>query len=523
MNINKIHPSYYMVDELNSLGKKEDKTDFLSREGRYELAFCEAFKLLDDKRSYKTSKELFEFFEKIHNAACSHIDSAAKKVSVQMTDHGNNLASVPFNGYGFSKGIIADDEGLEDIIKTIWKENEPFILIAKDDQNKYYLSNQRLYVYKGNGDESTGLSEMMLRPIKECIIFNNEKSTSDITLHGIKQKMKLIFNMGVFHSLSPHRMILACIAREGSRQQKALGALQNYLGRINTLSNDNEKIRLIAKTVNTLFKLHMWYDGNGRTAYLFANFLMEQNGLGYFYPRNMCLFDANSEENMVREITLGQTRFKDKFGTPEKLHEGLKSYSSAMKALIVSVFQTGDHTLKMTLVSRDLNLLFRRAAQNDRFFNLLQFMVDNSDALDIDITSKGNSGNNAADVANQNNNKIAMDYLRTKGLNPSKNDVMSALTQLVLQTKVDSLKQALDNGNLNLLFRKTALNEKYINLLQFMGDNRDNLNIDINSKGENSGNAADVANKNNNTIAKEYLSKLGLNPSTSDPDHKLKS
>lgn len=420
MAIGSLHPTYFMIDDIDAdTGKKEDKSEFFSREPGYDLAFSAAFELLGVQKRYKTPDDLFELFAKIHDLACLHIRDSASKISDEVKKRETDQVSFSMNGFGFSNnGIIADEGGLADIIRAIWIEKQPFILLAKEsERTRFYVFREFLYESQGASSDNEGVNEMIgnvMNPNAEGIILRNGQNT----LPFIQQKIMSIFQKGLFSASSKHRVYLFCYADYKTRKNMALDALKNYLDRIKKASASNEKIRLIAKTATTLLHLHMWNDGNGRSAYLFANFLMKQNDLGYFYPLNMCLFDANSEDNMVKQIIQGQARYQEKFGTPERLHTGLKMYSSALSTLS-SLILNANIDMKKAFAERKFNLLFRQAAQKAEYFDLLKLMGDNRNHLDIDITSKGEKSGNAADVAQKFKNIPAQNYLGEIGLKTS--------------------------------------------------------------------------------------------------------
>ena len=121
-----------------------------------------------------------------------------------------------------------------------------------------------------------------------------------------------------------------------------------------------------------------------------------------FYPNNMCVFDANSVNTMVKEVVEGQERFSSMFGTNEELTENLKEYKFTVESLKTKYSKFND--LMKTIKDRNFNLLLRQAATIKNSTELLEYLLKNMHILNIDINSKGQKSGTALDVAiNQGN------------------------------------------------------------------------------------------------------------------------
>lgn len=72
------------------------------------------------------------------------------------------------------------------------------------------------------------------------------------------------------------------------------------------------------------------------------------------------------------------------------------------------------------------------------------------------------------------------------------------------------LEEAVKLSDFNLLLRRTAVDSKHLSLMKLLLQNMAILNIDINSKGANSGSVGDVANKFKNEEGLELLKKYGV-------------
>ncbi len=79
----------------------------------------------------------------------------------------------------------------------------------------------------------------------------------------------------------------------------------------------------------------------------------------------------------------------------------------------------GNNSLMNTLKKENFNLLFRQAAQDKKYIELLKYLLDNADILAFDIHSKGEKSGNALDVTIKNQNQQAVNLLK-EVLTPSK-------------------------------------------------------------------------------------------------------
>ena len=91
-----------------------------------------------------------------------------------------------------------------------------------------------------------------------------------------------------------------------------------------------------------------------------------------------------------------------------------------------------------------------------------------------------------------------------------KQEAMKKIEHIILITfsNCDPLKKSLEDKNYNLMLRQAASDERYIELFTYLLKNATALQINLMSRGKNSGSVWDVATKANNFQALTHLKQL---------------
>lgn len=398
------HATNFMIDLEDVNGLQDNMQGYIKRELDYDLAFCRAWSEIESakKEEPSNSADLLSLLDKIQKCSLSHLPQTKQVGSGFQIIQGR----ATINFFGLTKGPNSNEEGIKDIIEKIWINSENFELITKDKDpdKRYILIKDELFVVSSGGTKKTTL-------------IKNDGSSSKETVKKIFEMLIPLYNLGICPNGSDRMMILHQTEPK-VREKKALQIFDSYLKTIKTKDSDIEKIKTIALTIRDLMQLHLYYDGNARSLYMLANLFLFQSDMSLFYPRNMCMFEGNSLDKMVKEVVAGQERFASMFGKPSDLANGLKNYQNAVIELktLVSNYFSKSEAMKKSVEERSLNLLLRQSASDPKNIILLEFLLNNKLALNIDILSKGEKSGNALDVANKFNNLQAVELLNNHGL-----------------------------------------------------------------------------------------------------------
>lgn len=399
-----VHCSNFMLDYIPLVNASQNMQDFVKEEPDYDLAFCRAWR----SRSIKPEKDLsgnsafLSLLVRINEQATSHL--APMKILNPYLVIYLKGPSVSENGYGFSKGVCADQKGVQDIIKKIW--------IAKE--------NFQLRAYFREGKEGSIL-------LKRDGIFSVDSATTPTPLPTLAGKESLneiydkfipLFEKGL-RADGGHRMEIIQTLPYEDRIELAYQYIIRYFKETkkSPLSTE-EKIREIATLMRDLMQLHMYCEANGRSIYILTNALLSYWELPLFYPKNMCIFDGNSIDRIVEEITEGQVRFSAMFRSEEELSAQLANYENCIELLkiVIKIDYSQFPTLTKSFENRQLNLLFRQSAHDKRALPLLELLITNSEILGIDCSATGLTSGNALDVARKSGNLSAIPLLEALGL-----------------------------------------------------------------------------------------------------------
>lgn len=407
INSTAIHPIFFALDFRASTGKQDSLQNYVKRETDYDIAFCSAWQFAFNdalgKRKFDNIENktgfLIGLLENIHDQSLQHLPKVREVIVGNQKGyqriHGR---ATEWNYYGLVKDWTANQAGLQEFIEAILDGkkkgfNELNIRLEETDQ-RLILKENGLYVLL-EGDRLQKL---------------------DLSRENIIKKILDEFNKGPCKDGSD-RIIVYILKHHQQRLHREHEILTAFLEKMEHAETNEAKTKTIALMIRDLMQMHLYWDGNGRALFIFANWLMDLYDLSPFYPTNMCIFDANSIDKMYSEIIQGQQRFVAAFGSKEELTSGLKAYSrciSELKNLITNgQYSPADlKTLNATFASRDLNLLFRQMATNSNKLPILEYMLVNQDQLNIDIHEKGKtSGKDAFDIAKEKNNEPAIDLL----------------------------------------------------------------------------------------------------------------
>lgn len=403
------HPLYFLMDFCGHDGKQDILQNYIKREPNYDLAFCSTWQLaFGDSSNQKhfemaPDKEYFlvDFLNAIQDKSLSHLP-AMREVAVgerigYQRIHGR---AEHFNYYGLVKDRTTDEAGVKELIEGILSGqkqgfNELRIVLEEMDC-QLVLKEDGLYVLDDNVD------------LKKL----------DLTSQEVIDAVLKEYHKGACSNQQDRLCVIIRKSLE-ERMARERGIFSNFLADMKKAETDETKIKTIALVIRDLMQLHLYWDGNGRSLFLFANWLLHTHHLPLFYPTNMCVFDANSIDKMYKEIIEGQQRFTDSFGTKDELTEGLNTYRTLILDLEKLIYTQALPTKELSILNtsfakRELNLLFRQLTTNTNTIGILKFLLDNADALHVNIFEKGKaSGKDALDVAKEHHNEAAIELLST--------------------------------------------------------------------------------------------------------------
>lgn len=394
----KHHFTQFLLDFMTSTGEQEKLTDYMIREANYDVAFIQAFlyafednqQLMD---TLETPHLLMKFLDNIQSKALSHLPKI-KMINKNAAQLIHGKAFMP-NFYGLSKDWNSDEEGICDLVKLALDPKINRHLVV------HYDNAPLCYVEKNGYFRETD---------EEKIQLYSAEQTQEITAEVLKEYRK-----GPLKN-QHDRLVLFIVANEQQRHELALESAAQFQQTINQCLNDAEKIETIGRFIKELMQLHLYCDGNGRSLFILANRLLTAHGLKPFYPTQLCPFDGNSLEKMGKEISEGQKRFTQLFGSHEQLCANLNQYKEMIDKIAQMIQEmTPMQGIKTDLMTpfkeRNFNLLLRRTATSPDYFSLFKLLLDNCDLLNIDINEKGLKSGNVWDVALQFNNQKAIEAL----------------------------------------------------------------------------------------------------------------
>lgn len=397
------HCTQFMLDFVPCEGKTETNSfqDYMKREDNYDLSFCESLLNHVDVDAIDDAEKLFEFFMKIQKTAMKHIELTGKTSRGEMYQSGIYIG----NTYCVSNSLVSDVEGIKELVSQIWFDNKKTHVTVYSEKNLkgfhdiYFLNKDGFY----KRDPQQKVNKQ---------IFSNDHSVNSFEI--ILNTIQKYYDVGLLEGgFSPLRIQSTYVNRE-EKKEKAVELMNNYLKSIREFQTNEEKILEICKLCRELEQLHLFHDGNGRSVFILANLLLHWNGLNLFYPRNMCVFDANSLKTMFREVVEGQERFSAMFGSKEQFTDNLSSYKNRVENLTCLAKEKFSKfgLIMKSVKERNFNLLLRQSAANKNTKELLEFLLQNLSFLNIDIHSKGEKSGTALDVAIRNENEEAVKLIK---------------------------------------------------------------------------------------------------------------
>lgn len=399
------HPTNFMInfEHHEANGKHDNLQDCVNREHNYDLSFVDAWKKVIKYKDSKlsTAGALLGFLDKIHNRAINHLYEVIEEDGHVTPIYGRAAE----NCKAITKNLLSDEEGIKDIIKKIWIDKMPAHLIIKTENpnHRYIVSNDQFYK-RYRDPELPGHDEPLLK---------NDFETSKKTIDEIYKIVLPLYRKRTPIDATDASVILGHQTTKKEKAQHAIKILNAYCENIQSARSEKDKIKVIAHTIRDLAQLRLYHKGNARSLFMMANFLFYQNNVRSFYPRNMNMFLGNSVDKMMKEISVGQDRFAKMFGSEKALTTGLAQYKKTvvkLRKVITSV--SSEYAFDKAYTDRNFNFLLRLSASKEQYFPLLQFLLVNRAALNIDISSKGQTSGTALDIATKSGNAQAIDLLK---------------------------------------------------------------------------------------------------------------
>ena len=458
-----------------------DLCTFVKNVKNSDITFCEAWEEMNSipPSELTTPQGLLKTLDKIHDCSIRHLE-----VGRQGRAHRNV--------FGISKGYTTDEEGIKEIISKIWIDKADYVLqvLAEDNLQEAYVLKKNSFQFHNKDGKVTRIQPL-----------SNDRSK---TVALLFQKIIPCYHKG--HCLGNERLVLRNHSSPAEREKVVLNIFKNFLEQIKIKDlSENERIEIVAVTMKDILQQHIYYDGNARSLFILANFLLGLYHSKPFYPKNICLFDANSKGKMIAEISKGQKRFVKMFGHEKSITENLKNYKQAvlnLQELINSLDLKPDNldSLQAAYNTRNFNLLLRLSATLTKNLTLLKFLLENTRALNIDLNATGKSSGTVLDVAIKYKNQEAINLIENLKIY---DQVVSDLKELINSqalkpNNLHMLEVAYQARNFNLLLRLSATITESVTLLKFLLKSRTILNIDSYAAGKSSGTALDIAIKNHN-------------------------
>lgn len=386
------HCTQFLLDYV-STQKENTLQDYNKREADYDLNFIKTWENFIYTKALDCPEKMLELFLKIQETAMNHIKSMG------ITEQGEKYQSgiVTKNLFGVSNGPNSNWKGIQELAEKIWFDKKPLQITAHTENDKCYV------LYKDG---------FALYDSKKAELIKNlyKNDSSEKTLKNILITIKKCYDQGVSKE-GDDPITINCILQEvHDKKYLAIEIFSNYLEAIQKAESAKAKIEIILRLATELEQIHLFHDGNGRSVFILVNILLLQNGLDPTYPKNMCMFDANSLKTMVNEVVEGQKRFKTMFGDVEKLTKNLKDYRITVEKLLDKYSTYKD--LMNSIKERNFNLLLRQVAALKDSTELLKFLLENLEILNIDINSKSKKSGTAMKIAIKNKNKEAIELLK---------------------------------------------------------------------------------------------------------------
>lgn len=415
-NTPSIHCTQFMLDFCPEWSNQNANSlqHYVMREENYDLNFCAAWLNHSNTESIDDAEQYFEFFMKIQKVAMLHIEQLGRTSMGQSYESG--ICAIKGYGYDVNKGFCSNFEGIKELARQIWFDQKKvtIILYSKMREDNYYkfrdvcvLENKRFYKRIGYYNLSSNRFERRSQKIWEEI--------NDYSENQFAKILDKIHDYYDVEAVKGHVPVFITSQYENleEKKAKAIELFNDYLLGIRDLTSKDEKIVKICELCRELEQLHLFFDGNGRSVYILANILLDWNGLNLFYPRNMCMFDANSLSTMVQEIIEGQERFASMFGSKEQLSKHLSEYHVTVVSLVELTKEKFSkfNAIMTSVKERNFNLLLRQSAAKKEAQELLEFLLKHMQTLNIDIHSKGEKSGTAMDVAIKNENEVAINLL----------------------------------------------------------------------------------------------------------------
>lgn len=415
------HPTLFMVDQIepHSIGGfylRGSFQCFSKREPGYDTTFYKAFKYCFGQKNslYHSAEELFIAFGDIHDIAIKHRGEKYR-------------GSYQFHQmFDLVDGPTCNLDGVKELVQKIWIKKIP----------------TQLMLQSGPDENISLLPEGCFRVTKEG---QNDRVDTLYSEHD-PVSLERVYEEWIEAFQNKKRLFVFNQTPQAERFRLIANAANTYLNSLKSSAPAEKQtiIRAIATFMQDLMQLHYFNDGNGRACYLFANLLMLQNGLPPFYPDNMCLFDANSVEEMVFQINKGMKTFTEKFDSIEHLETSLSKYYQTVEALKELVHHKAPSIDKNLTKQRRFEHLLRKVAKNSDYLDVVAFLIRNAFSLGIDLFARGDkSGKTALESAIQFKNQEAEALLSCCLSEKSEELQALALKHHILEEIEEAFPQAL--------------------------------------------------------------------------------
>lgn len=171
--------------------------------------------------------------------------------------------------------------------------------------------------------------------IDECNVGINNYYTGNseglVFLTSLENRIKMATNPFLQNRAEIYFNVFCEVQDKIPKIQKALETLKSqlnpFLNAKAPLSDANKDnvITSIGQTMRQIAQTRLYGSGTALLLHLYSNILLHKCGITPFYPETPYLFDGHSNQEILKRVQAGQTRFIDLFTSMEKLVEQFDS------------------------------------------------------------------------------------------------------------------------------------------------------------------------------------------------------
>ncbi len=476
------------VPQKEIIGRKEQL------EPGYANSFISAY-LFALQKVINNEKITFNIIDKIHDLATSHLNSDIRgMVTIEDSTYGYSLSievpdHPPMPGTTeidyikeFTRQVIYDLRPATEItLRLLTKQGkrENFIIhrVNSSKIENITIPNGRDFLRLNKQQKLSFFNERAKIVINE-ITLENRKTRLD-QLHSIIDKMP----SGVLDVTGEDSIIISHILFPFDYRKKIEQIMDKYYSQINKINNENCKLELISATLQNIFELHPFRDGNGRTlAIILSSMLIENNLADLAGLHQHINFGGYTVESLSNKIKEEQQNFKHEF--------------SNIYDFIIALT---DEFLNTSPEFKDLTLNLQKHGMSKVFLLYTPSLKLSRDSIKL---------------IDEMINKICLHDYPDNFSSAIKNSLLEvALNNIKLPSinkELSILIDSLNTKKLDLMLRQSCTNKTYLAITKCLLDYANQVGIDINACGSKTNSTAlTIAYDNkNHTAMKEIITRF---------------